>query len=478
MCGRSSWRFWGPMALAAFAVPLYAQAPAPRPPDLFVTRLQGPTMGSMASAQAVPERPADLQPLPVTELDDRLGTAELDGPRRISLTVSRAMPLRDLLVLLVNGTPLSLVNDDAVDGTFIGDLKDLTMRQALEAVLFPRGLDYDVQGTLIRVFPRKASTRLFNVNYLNVRRSWQRGVRSVVSADGPQVPAAELSSSSQTDLFDELGKGVQALLSASGRMHVDRGAGLVQVTDFSDRLDQVDVYVEAVQLRATRQVRIEAHVFEVAFAEGGATSIDWKAVAARAGAAPRPAVGHGTAGLTVADIDVLKKAIAEQGIVTMMAAPQVVAMNNEPAVMRVGTEVVYFESATSIAQDGSRQRGYSPLGVLEGLTLTVIAQISADGIVQLNVAPSYTSRTGPSKPAGAGTFPVLRVSEADTLVRVRDGETVVLSGFLAEHEKSKPTTRFAGMFNAVSQSTVKSELVILLTPSIVTPGVPATAAAR
>ena len=73
--------------------------------------------------------------------------ADLDGPRRVSLTISRPMPLRDLLLLLVNGTPLSLVNDEAVDGTFIGDLKDLTMRQALEAVLFPRGLDYDVQGT-------------------------------------------------------------------------------------------------------------------------------------------------------------------------------------------------------------------------------------------------------------------------------------------------------------------------------------------
>ena len=475
MCGRSTWRLWEPMALAAFALPLYAQAPAPRPPDLFVTRLQGPNdAGSMAPAQAAPSRPAELQPLPVTELDDRLRTAELDGPRRVSLTVSRPMPLRDLLVLLVNGTPLSLVNDEAVDGTFIGDLKDLTMRQGLEAVLFPRGLDYDVQGTLIRVYPRKASTRLFNVNYLNVRRSWQRGVRSSVSADSSRLPAAELSSSSATDLFDELGKGVQALLSASGRMHMDRGAGLVQVTDFSDRLDQVGVYVEAVQLRATRQVRIEAHVLDVAFAEGGASSIDWKAVAARAGATPRPAVGHGAAGLTVADIDVLKKAIAEQGVVTMIAAPQVVAMNNEPAVMRVGTEVVYFDSAQSSAPDGSRQQGAGPGGVLEGLTLTVIAQISADGIVQLNVAPSYSSRTGVSKSAG-GTSPVLRVSEADTLVRVQDGETVVLSGFLTEHEKTKPATGFTAMFGAAqARTTVKSELVILLTPSIVSPGVPAT----
>ena len=66
---------------------------------------------------------ADLPPFPVTGLDDRLGPADLDGPRRVSLSFSRPMPLRDLLFLLVNGTPLSLVNDDTVDGMFLGELR-------------------------------------------------------------------------------------------------------------------------------------------------------------------------------------------------------------------------------------------------------------------------------------------------------------------------------------------------------------------
>ena len=321
MHGRSWWRLAGAVMLAAFAIRLYAQTPVPGPPDLFVTKLQGATTGTTISPQGVPQGPAGLPPLPVTELDDRLRTADLDGPRRISLTISRPMPLPDLLLLLVNGTPLSLVNDEAVDGTFVGDLKDLTMRQALEAVLFPRGLDYDVQGTLIRVFPHRASTRLFDVNYLNVRRTWQRGIRSAVSVDGRQVSAADLTASSDNDLFDELGKGVQALLSASGRAHVDRAAGLVQVTDFSDRLDQVGVYVEAVQLRIMRQVRIEAHVFDVAFGEGGAAAVDWKAVALRTGAGTRSSAGHGAAGLTVTDVDAVRRlgvqavvALADEGL--------------------------------------------------------------------------------------------------------------------------------------------------------------------
>jgi MSHA biogenesis protein MshL len=442
-----------------------------------VTRLDGVARDAASVPRASQQPAPALGPLPVTQLDDRV-RADLDGPRRISLTVSRPMELRDLLLLLVNGTPLSIVTDEEVSGTFVGDLKDLSMRQALEAVLFPRGLDYDVQGTLIRVFPRKASTRLFDVNYVNMRRTWQRGVRSVVSVGGRQAPAAaDVTSSVEADPLDELGTGVQALLSETGRMHLDRAAGLVQVTDFSERLDQIGVYVEAVQLRASRQVRLEARVFEVALSDIAATSIDWKTVAARSAARTEASPGRAAAGLTVA-VDALQQAIAEQGTLTMIAAPHIVALNNEPAVMRVGTQSVYFESASTIAQDGSRQRESRSMPVLEGLTLTVTAQIASDGIVQLNVSPSYASRRSQAKSPDGGSFPVLRIDEADTMARVRDGETIVLSGFLDDRETTKPNTGLAGLFGAQTHAAVKSELVILLTPTVVAPGAPAVATLR
>ena len=379
-----------------------------------VTRLAGAVRDAAASQITQPAR-TPIAPLPVTELLDR-ASADLDGPRRVSLTISRPMELRELLLLLVNGTPLSIVADENVSGTFVGDLKDLSMRQALEAVLFPRGLDYDLQGTLVRVFGRKASTRLFDVNRVNVRRTSQRNVRSSGSADAAKGgSAADLSVLIDSDPLDELSKGVQALLSATGRMHLDRAAGIVQVTDFADRLDQVGIYIEAVQLRASRQVRLEARVLEVALADASAASIDWKAVTARA-------TGAG------AGADALQKAIAEQGAVTTIAVQRVVAMNNEPAVMRVDTQPA-------------------------ALMLTLTAQIAADGIVQLNVSPTFASRRSPAASLEVATPPAVRIGEADTMARVRDGETIVLSGLLDN----------------------RNEFVILLTATVVAPAPPVSA---
>jgi MSHA biogenesis protein MshL len=168
----------------------------------------------------------------------------------------------------------------------------------------------------------------------------------------------------------------------------------------------------------------------------------------------------------------LIKAIAEQGTIKMIAAPHVVALNNEPAVMRVGTQSVSFDAATTIVPDGSRQHASRALPVLEGLTLTVTAQIAADGIVQLSVSPTYASRRSQVKSPEGGSVPVLRVQETDTTARVRDGETIVLSGFLDEREITRSNAGVSGLFGAQSHATKKSELVILLTPTIVVPGAP------
>ena len=462
MVRRHGYRVLAALAMAGWAGTGLAQTAGTRPPDSQVTRLQSPSSGGASSATK-PD-PRGGPPLFLTKLDDRQAAADLDGPRRISMSVSRPMPLPDLLLLLVNGTPFSLVADKDVSGTFIGDLKDLTMRQALEAVLFPYGLDYDLQGTLIRVFPRRASTRFFSLNFVNARRTLQRNdMNTPAIGSVPRPPAS--SSATSSDPFAEIEQGLQSLLSASGKMHVDRTAGLVQVTDFAERLDQIGVYVEAVQLRTARQVRIDAHVFSVQLAAAGATTIDWSAPAFKSAAVSRPSNGYGPSGLVVTNIDAFARALGEQGSVTKVSAPAVVAMNNEPAMIRIGKQLVYF--APMASSDGDRKPMSGPASVLEGFTLSVLAQISADHFIQLHLSPSFAAQAGEARDRNGSVAPVMAVNDTDTLMRVRDGETVVLAGFLADVDRVKPASGFAKLFSGPSRTTVRSELVILLTSTIV-----------
>jgi MSHA biogenesis protein MshL len=454
---------------AAAATPGVGLFASQRLPDLPVVRLEGAPAdgGSARQAQPAVLRPAGIPPLPVTHLDDRLRAADLDAPATLSLTFSSPLPIVDVLLLLFRGTPFSIVPADGAGGTFIGELKNVTLRQALEAVLFPAALDYSVDRTVIRVFPRRMETRLFELDLLNVRRSAQRRVRAGVTLDGT-APAAEITSISESDVFGELGAGVQALLSGSGRYHVDRRAGLVQVTDFAERLDQVGLYLEALQVRASRQVRLHARVFEVRLT--GTTAIDWAALAATPGSGVRAAPGV-TAGLTVENVDALMTALGALGTIRHIASPQLLAMNQEPAVMRVGAQGVSFAAHEQPPdQERAVSRRGGAVAVAEGLTLTVMAQIAADGIVRMTVSPTFAERTGEARASNGDRVPLLSVAETDTTVRVRDGDTVLVAGLSRERVQVKESTGLAGLFGAQERTVAHAELVVLLTPTVVTLG--------
>jgi type II secretory pathway component GspD/PulD (secretin) len=171
---------------------------------------------------------------------------------RLSISTAVPIPVRDALKLLVRGTRFTVLLDPEVRGTFAGNLKDVTFQQALDAVLGPRSLSYSVEGSVIRVAPRRSESRFFAVDLVNVRRAWQRTLQ--------QGDGASLAETAGSDPFDDVQKSVQTLLSPDGRAYVDRRAGLLSVTDYPEQLDRVASYMEALHARSRRLVRVQARV--------------------------------------------------------------------------------------------------------------------------------------------------------------------------------------------------------------------------
>jgi type II secretory pathway component GspD/PulD (secretin) len=192
--------------------------------------------------------------LPVVAVDFEASTADAAG--RLSMTAATPIQIRVALQLLVRGTGFRVVLDPAVSGMFTGDLKNVTLRQALEAVLRPRRLAYTIDGTVIRVYPHRTEARFFAVDFVDVRRTWQRTL--------PQTDGSSFSIVSAGDPFDDVQRSVDALLSPDGRAHVDRHAGLVVVSDYPERLDRVAAYVEALESRSLRLVRLQIRLVDSA----------------------------------------------------------------------------------------------------------------------------------------------------------------------------------------------------------------------
>jgi len=469
-------------------------------------RLSAVAVLLMATAQGAAQVPAPqaqgteppLRPLAVTQLDERQEGGDLDSTRPVSIMLSDPTPIVDLLLMLVRNTRLSVVPDPDVQGTFRGELKDVTLRQALEMILQPHGFDYSVQGNLIRVFKRRLETRRFDLNYVVTRRSGSRtlaasnsitpsasGMNQMTAGNG-QGSSAEVTGKDDGDIFSDLATGVQTLLSPEGRFNMDKKAAMLQATDYPDRLDQIQLYVEAVQNRATRQVQIQAKVIEVSLHEDFSAGINWNLIIERAGDAVSltqrvvpSSGGTMTVGLNIKDFTGLLNAFASQGKVNVMASPTVNALNNEPAIMRVGTQDVFFRTTTQTDAVTGRilQTTVEPQAITEGVVLSVTPQIAADGMINMSITPSLTERTGQATSRFGDTVPVLSVREADTLVRVRENETIVIAGLMDERlRREQRKVPFLGdlpgigaIFRSETTSRRKTDLVILLTPTVMTP---------
>ena len=380
--------------------------------------------GATVLAQAPQRPPGQMPTLPLTQLDERGLAPDLDN-RAFSLTFAQPVPIKDLLLLLVRGTNVSIVPDPAIGGSFIGELKNVTVRQALDLILRPLGLDYALEGTAVRVFKREPETRIFDLNYLAADRS---GASTVAAEAGGST--ASVSTTTRTDLFGDLANGVRALLTEKAAFNVDRKAGLLQVTDFPERLDRVSIYLDAVQDRVHRQVQIDARVIEIEPNDEKASGIDWTALAARLSGAQTPgqrsAPRLSLTGLRVTDVTKLLDLLAAQGKVSVVASPRMLSMNNEPSIVRT-----------------------------DAVTVSITAQIASDSIVTLSLSPIVTS------PAAI---------ESDMIARVADGETLVISGFIRDREvrERKNVGIGGGWFGRGTVVTRKRvELVILLTPKIV-----------
>lgn len=175
-----------------------------------------------------------------------------------------------------------------------------------------------------------------------------------------------------------------------------------------------------------------------------------------------------------------------QGDVKAVSRPQITTLNNQPAVISVGVNdfFVTFEQITTAAASGGIATSQvtsrvNPLFI--GVTLHITPQISPQGEILLKIVPAVNQRVGeklvptgiPSAPTQA--IPLLETRQTSTVVRLLDGQTLLISGLIQEREqeisKSVPYLAEVPVMGSLFRHTTKekrrSELILLLTPRLV-----------
>lgn len=264
----------------------------------------------LQAARAQVEQAAAGKPPVVVpaQVSDALQATEPPAPiepaePRFDLAVNNAQA-REVFLAMVADTRYSMLMHPEVAGNLSVTLRGVTVREALEAIRDVYGYDFKIDGRRITVYPPTLQTRIFTVNYLNIRRDGRSEIRvnsgasTLGGSSGAPVPPApvpgapqpqqafensHLSTISRTDFWTELAESLRGIVGAgTGRnVVVSPQSGVVAVRAMPDELRQVEAFLRAARISVERQVILEAKIVEVQLREGFQSGVDWSVLRGR-----------------------------------------------------------------------------------------------------------------------------------------------------------------------------------------------------
>ncbi|MBN8249274.1 MAG: secretin N-terminal domain-containing protein [Verrucomicrobia bacterium] len=447
-------------------------------------------------------------------------------PRQLYSFSAAGLDLKSALALFARANQLNVVPDNDVDGVVTLDVHDLPLASAMRALLEAADCSWSESEGLIRV--RTVESRTFLVDYLRLQRkglgqnsatlaAGTAGGGTTIAGGGGSAgggaganggggagaaggSTVQLTAENSVHFWGELREDLERLLTPRGResLAINSTAGLIVITDRPSAVRRVEGYLRSLQHTVHRQVEIEARLYDVTLNDQSEFGINWEEVIQTSGGAlglagtpivTRPLGGFDLSSSTFTlafengQASVFVKALREQGEVRVISKPRLRTLNNQTALIKVGTEVPFFQNQSTIVPGGGTTAGASAvieqdtvLSVTVGTILAITPQISEDQWISLDISPVLTSLIETKlSPNRSTTAPVLDIKQASTLLRVRNGTTIVLGGLIqtesALHRRKIPGLGdipwlgrlFQGDFNARR----KKELVMLITPRII-----------
>ena len=424
-----------------------------------------------------------------------------------------------------------------IEGTRIS-IKPLTMQTKMFHVNYLVGKRRGVSNL------RVTSTSVSNaVNNQNGNQNGGQGSSgqnngnqsSQYGANQGQVESTDVNTTSDNDFWADLKSAVEAIVGPKegGRnVVISPQSGVIVIRAMPDELRNVDAYLKATQLAVDRQVILEAKILEVELNDSYQSGVNWASFASirsshdnrvsggivgpGASLTPLPFGGGQPAvitdpatGLSASTGFSLSNAVASagsmfglavqtsnfaallsfletQGTVHVLSSPRVAAINNQKAVLKIGTDEFYVTGVTTTTALSTSSNTVTPSVTLQpffsGVVLDVTPQIDEKGNILLHVHPSVSQVSTVNKDVSLGsagnlTLPLAAsaTSELDSIVRGTNGQVVAIGGLMRQ-ASTNDNSSVPGATNVPVLSTLfgqkkrvnqKRELVVLIKPTIV-----------
>lgn len=388
-------------------------------------------------------------------------------------------PLRTFLTGLVADSPINIVVHPEVDGSVNLNLADVTVVDVLEVLRDIYDLHMEVQGNLVRVVPNVMETEVFTLDYVSVVREGMSDMRVSTGSisdsgtttqgnqDNGQVTSSEQTGTSgvggsrvvtenSVDMWSNLRAAVESLIGrGEGRqVIVMEQAGVIVVKALRSELNAVGNFLRASEHALQRQVVLEAKILEVILSDSFAQGVNWELLDTIGGVKGGP-VSLGISGGTVNNPDGIDgvftttvglqdftgiiSLLESQGEVKVLSSPRIATVNNQKAVIKVGTDEFFVTNVTSTTTTGTSTTTTPSVTLtpfFSGIALDVTPQISRSGDVILHIHPTVSQVSDQNKVVTIGSdvvnlpLALSTIRESDSIVRAKNEQVIVIGGLM------------------------------------------------
>jgi MSHA type pilus biogenesis protein MshL len=303
-------------------------------------------------------------------------------------------------------------------------------------------------------------------------------------------------------LFDTaFGPAQVADINSKDKVIINAVAGTVTVLGTEKQQHLVQRYLDGITSSTQRQVLIEATIAEVQLSNEYQAGVDWSRIAGGTGfsfaqemlagnlsAAPRMLIGYANPTSEVGNISASIALLQQFGNTRVLSSPKIMALNNQPAMLKVIDNIVYFEinvQTSAVVNAGTLTTFDTNVKTVPvGLVMSVLPQISEDGMVSMTIRPTisrvvrFVNDPNPelAKNDVINPVPEIQTREMESMLQVGSGQTVVLGGLMQDNvRRDRDQVPFAGdlpnvgdVFAYRDEEITKNELIVFLKVTVIT----------